>query len=48
VAQALVVLNCAGPFIQHGPPLVEACLAEGTHYVDITGNAYATSTVTRH
>jgi short subunit dehydrogenase-like uncharacterized protein len=32
-----VVLNCAGPFAETYEPLVEACLATGTHYADVTG-----------
>ena len=32
-----VVLNCAGPFRHTYRQLAEACLATGTHYVDITG-----------
>ena len=32
-----LVANCAGPFSQTALPLVDACLATGTHYVDITG-----------
>lgn len=32
-----LVLNAAGPFALYGPPVVEACIAEGAHYVDITG-----------
>ncbi len=32
-----IVLNCAGPFSRTADPLVAACLATGTHYVDITG-----------
>lgn len=31
------VLHCAGPFVQTGPPMVEACLDTGTHYLDLTG-----------
>jgi len=31
------VLNAAGPFVATAPPLVEACLAAGTHYLDIAG-----------
>jgi len=31
------VLNCAGPFSKTHPTLVEACLAEGADYLDITG-----------
>ena len=29
----------AGPYAKFGEPVVEACLAEGAHYVDITGGA---------
>lgn len=32
-----VVLHCAGPFVDTSRPMVEACLAAGTHYLDITG-----------
>lgn len=32
-----VVLHCAGPFAHTAKPMVEACLATGTHYLDITG-----------
>ncbi|MEU0555411.1 saccharopine dehydrogenase NADP-binding domain-containing protein [Dactylosporangium sp. NPDC006015] len=31
------VVNCAGPFAATARPLVEACLAAGVHYLDITG-----------
>ena len=32
-----VVAHCAGPFSATARPMVEACLATGTHYLDITG-----------
>lgn len=32
-----LVLHCAGPFIHTSRPMVDACLAAGTHYLDITG-----------
>lgn len=32
-----VVLNCAGPFTRTAEPMVDACMATGTHYLDITG-----------
>ncbi len=32
-----VVAHCAGPFSSTSEPMVEACLATGTHYLDITG-----------
>jgi short subunit dehydrogenase-like uncharacterized protein len=31
------VLHCAGPFVRTSKPMVEACLAAGVHYLDITG-----------
>lgn len=37
VADVDAVLNAAGPFITTAPPLVQACLAAGTHYLDIAG-----------
>ena len=32
-----LVLHCAGPFSETCAPMLEACLASGTHYLDITG-----------
>jgi saccharopine dehydrogenase (NAD+, L-lysine-forming) len=32
-----VVAHCAGPFSSTSRPMVDACLASGTHYVDISG-----------
>jgi short subunit dehydrogenase-like uncharacterized protein len=34
---ALAVLHCAGPFARTAHPMVEACLEEHIHYLDITG-----------
>lgn len=31
------VLHCAGPFMRTARPMLEACLASGVHYLDITG-----------
>lgn len=31
------VLHCAGPFHATSRPMADACLATGTHYLDITG-----------
>lgn len=31
------VLHCAGPFVRTSKPMVDACLAAGVHYLDITG-----------
>lgn len=32
-----LVLHCAGPFVLTSRPMVDACLAAGAHYLDITG-----------
>ena len=37
VAGCRLVLHCAGPFAETSPAMLEACLAEGAHYLDITG-----------
>lgn len=34
---AEAVLHCAGPFSSTSKPMVQACLAGGAHYLDITG-----------
>ena len=36
-AGASVVCNTVGPFSKHGPEVVQAALATGTHYLDTTG-----------
>lgn len=36
-----LVLNCAGPFARTAPAVIAACLASGTHYLDITGEIEA-------
>lgn len=35
--QARVVLTTVGPYLEYGEPLVAACVAAGTDYVDLTG-----------
>jgi short subunit dehydrogenase-like uncharacterized protein len=37
IANARLVLHCAGPFSTTSEPMIEACLAERAHYLDITG-----------
>ena len=32
-----VIVTTVGPYILHGEPLVAACAAAGTHYLDLTG-----------
>jgi len=36
-ASTKVVITTVGPYIAYGEPLVDACAAEGTAYVDLTG-----------
>ncbi|MEU8002419.1 saccharopine dehydrogenase NADP-binding domain-containing protein [Catellatospora sp. NPDC049111] len=36
-ASARVVISTVGPYVLHGQPLVAACAAAGTDYVDLTG-----------
>lgn len=37
IAGLKLVLHCAGPFSATSRPMVRACLAQGVHYLDITG-----------
>ena len=37
LAGVVVVAHCAGPFSATSQGMIDACLATGTHYVDITG-----------
>lgn len=37
LAGARAVLHAAGPFVETGVPMMEACLDAGAHYLDITG-----------
>jgi short subunit dehydrogenase-like uncharacterized protein len=36
-ARTKVVLNLCGPYTLHGRPVIEACVANGAHYFDLTG-----------
>ena len=36
-SRARVVLDLVGPYTLYGEPVIEACIAEGAHYVDLTG-----------
>lgn len=38
--QAKVVISTVGPYSRFGEPLVAACIDEGTHYVDLTGETH--------
>ncbi|GAA4123916.1 saccharopine dehydrogenase NADP-binding domain-containing protein [Nocardioides fonticola] len=44
-----VVIGAVGPYLQHGDPLVAACAAAGTDYVDLTGEPeFVDRTYLRH
>lgn len=36
-ARAKVVLNLVGPYTRHARPVIAACIEEGAHYFDLTG-----------
>lgn len=36
-ARTRVVLNLVGPYTLYGRPVIEACVSQGAHYVDLTG-----------
>ena len=36
-SRARVVLNLVGPYTLYGAPVIEACVAGGAHYADLTG-----------
>lgn len=37
LAGVTAVMHCAGPFARTSRPMIDACLATGVHYLDITG-----------
>ena len=37
ISQMALVLNCAGPFSQTADTMMQACLKQQAHYIDITG-----------
>ena len=37
LADCAVVINCAGPFMLHGEPVLRAAVESSTHYLDTTG-----------
>lgn len=36
-AKCSVIINCVGPYRFFGEPVVQACVAQGTSYVDVCG-----------
>jgi short subunit dehydrogenase-like uncharacterized protein len=48
-SQTKVVLSTAGPFARYGSLLVQACVEEGSHYTDITGeNHWVKGLIDKH
>ena len=48
-AQARVVLSTAGPYGLYGDPVVDACVKQGAHYCDITGETpWVRQVIDRH
>ena len=39
-SRSRVILSTAGPFYRYGSKLVKACVENGSHYVDITGENF--------
>jgi short subunit dehydrogenase-like uncharacterized protein len=48
LADVAVLANCAGPFSATSKPMIEACLASKTHYLDITGEIAVFVNAQRH
>ena len=49
VARTRAVATTVGPYRRYGMPLVEACLAAGTHYADLSGEfTFMRETAQRH
>lgn len=36
-SRATVVINMIGPYRFYGEPIIKACIATSTHYIDVTG-----------
>ncbi|RZC41854.1 Saccharop dh domain containing protein [Asbolus verrucosus] len=35
--KARIIINCCGPYRFYGEPVIKACVEEGTHHVDVSG-----------
>lgn len=47
--RATVVVNLVGPYARYGDPVVDACIAHGCHYLDLTGEIpFVRRTIDRH
>jgi hypothetical protein len=43
IAGTVAIINCAGPFAETAPALIDAALRARIHYVDVTGEALVTA-----
>ena len=41
-SQARVIINCCGPYRFYGEPVVKACIQNGAHHVDVSGEPEVT------
>lgn len=46
-ARSKVVLNLVGPYTRHARPVIAACVAEGAHYFDLSGEIPFVRTILR-
>jgi short subunit dehydrogenase-like uncharacterized protein len=46
--RARVLINCVGPFVDFGEPVVRAAIAAGSHYIDTTGEQPFLQTILVH
>lgn len=44
-ACAKVVVNCVGPYRFYGEPVVKACVNNGAHHVDVSGEPQVQSVI---
>ncbi|XP_063912283.1 saccharopine dehydrogenase-like oxidoreductase [Zophobas morio] len=38
--RARVIINCCGPFVYFGEPVLRACIEEGTHHLDVSAEVH--------
>jgi short subunit dehydrogenase-like uncharacterized protein len=43
--QTKVLISTAGPYMQMGTPVVDACVKAGCHYTDLTGTTPASNSI---
>lgn len=43
--QARCIVNCCGPYRLYGEQVIKACVATGTHHVDVSGEPQVNETI---